>query len=128
MRAQWRYEPRIRHWVLAEWTEAGDPAVEYGTAAAASLTAIPPAVRRYVQDKMQDQHGSLPPAKVFDGPPGEQLTLTCAACWAVSYDPGAASSRRCPSCGHLEDAEAETAAANVPVQRAGDDQPAEAER
>lgn len=115
MRAAWRYAETIRHWVLAEWTEAGEPAPEYGTVAAASLTAIPAAVRPRVATAMLEQHGLQPPARVFDGPPGEQLTLTCEACWAVSYDPGAASSRKCPSCGHLE------GAAVVPQQRTDED-------
>lgn len=104
MRAEWRYAETIRHWVLAEWTGAGEPAVEYGTASAGSLTAIPVALRQRIAGTMLEQHGLRPPARVFDGPAGEPVTLTCEACWAVSYDPGAASSRTCPSCGHLEGA------------------------
>lgn len=111
MRAQWRYSGEIRHWVLAEWSEAGEPSVEYGTAAAGSLTAIPPRARERVGLAMRDQHGVAPPARVFDGAPGEQRTLTCAVCWAVSFDPGAVSSRKCPSCGCLEG----EAPAEVPV-------------
>jgi hypothetical protein len=125
MRAEWRYAPTIRHWVLAEWTEAGEPATEYGTAAAGSLTAIPVQLRQRIAGTMLEQHGIRPPAAVFDGDPAEPVTLTCGACWAVSYDAGAASSRKCPSCGHAE-GEA-PAAAVVPALRVGDDQGAEAE-
>lgn len=106
MRAQWRYAPSTRRWVLAEWNQAGEPVVEYGGAAASSLTAISPALRARVAEAMLEQDGIRPPAYVFDGAPGEPVTLTCGSCWAVSFDPERAASRVCGSCGHAEGAAA----------------------
>jgi hypothetical protein len=124
VKARWAYWPGTGEWMLAAWSPDGEPTDVMGSASASSLTAIPPAARRLVQDKMQDHHGTLPPAYVFDGAPGAQLTLTCGACWAVSYDQEAAISRRCPSCGTAE-AEVKPPALRLPRQRIADDQPAE---
>jgi hypothetical protein len=128
---RWAYWADTGEWMLAAWSPAGEPTDVFGSASASSLTAIPPAVRRLVQDRMQDQHGTLPPAGVFDGPPDARLTMTCGACWAVSYDREAASSRRCPTCGVAE-GDVPAPALRLPRQRIADDQPdaegAEAER
>lgn len=113
MRAEWRYAPEARSWVLAVWTADGAPGDLLGSAAAASLTAIPPKVREHVAEAMWHEHGIRPPAAVFDGPPGEEVTFTCPGCWAVSFDPGRARSRVCGSCPGV-------VAVPVPAQRAGE--------
>lgn len=112
MRAEWRYAGETGEWVLAEWAPDGAPLEVFGSAAASSLTAVNPRLRERVADAMLEHHGIRPPAEVFDGPPGERVTLTCPACWAVSFDPERARSRVCGACG--------AAAVRVPRQRDGD--------
>lgn len=98
MRARWEHEPRTGEWVLATWTEGGDPIEVYGTLSASSLTAVPAKARQTVAERIQEQHGMLPPARVFDGRPGEQVSLTCGLCWGVSFGEHDAKERYCPTC------------------------------
>lgn len=98
VKAEWRYHPERGEWMLAQWTPAGEPTDVFGGASATSLTAIAPALRQRISMSMLEQHGIRPPACVFDGPPGDEITLTCPACWAVSYDPERARSRVCGNC------------------------------
>lgn len=98
VKAEWRYVPLTREWVLSEWAKDGAPVDVLGSVSATSLTAIAPALRQRISMSMLEQHGIRPPACVFDGPPGEEITLTCPACWSVSYDPERARSRVCGNC------------------------------
>lgn len=102
MREGWRYAKTIGHWVLAEWSDAGDPVRQFAMSPAARLTAVAARARRSVAEALLREGGIEPPAFVFDGPPDARVTLTCQACWHVSYAADAVSSRRCPACGHAE--------------------------
>lgn len=99
MRAQWRYAEQTREWVLATWAEDGAPLEVYGSAAAGSLTAIAPQLRDRVAEAMRQQHGIRPPAEVFDGEPGAEVTMTCPACWRVTWAVEAARARVCAFAG-----------------------------
>jgi hypothetical protein len=99
VKARWEYEPRTREWVLATWTPDGDPIEVFGAMPAGALTAIPAAVRRRVAEAAQERYGKMPPARVFDGPPGEQVSMTCPLCWSVSsWNPSDAGERYCGRC------------------------------
>lgn len=98
MKARWEYEARTGEWVLATWTEAGDPVDVFGTLSASSLTAVPAKARQTVAERIQQQHGKMPPARVFDGPTDRQVSLTCAICWGVSFSEHDAKERFCPTC------------------------------
>lgn len=117
MRARWRYWAGTGEWMLAEWTPAGEPTEVLGAAGASSLTAIAPQLRARVAEAMLEQHGIQPPAEVFDGPPGEEITMTCPVCWHVSWDAGDARARRCARAGD------HPVGPVVPAQRAGEPGP-----
>jgi hypothetical protein len=119
MREGWRYVPDIRHWVLGDWSPEGVPVRQYASVPAGSLAAVAVRGRRHVAEAMLRESGIEPPAVVFDGAPGEQASLTCGACWAVSFAAEAVASRVCPSCGHAEAEDAAVvAAAAVPPAEA----------
>lgn len=116
MTAQWRYSDETREWVLAQWTADGLPVEVLGVAGASTLTAVNPALRERVVVAMLEHHGIRPPAYVFDGPPGEELTMTCPRCWRVSWNPNYARNRYCGACHVFPEGSL------VPAQRAGDAQ------
>lgn len=101
MTPAWGYLEGAASWVLGVWSPAGElveAVAEDALVVAASLTAVAPRNRLLVAEAMQDRHGVMPAAEVFDGPPAARVSLTCPACWRVSFDPAAARSRVCPVC------------------------------
>ena len=98
MKARWEYDERVQGWVLAIWAADGVPTDVLGTMPAGTLTAIPARTRKAVAEAAQRQHGVMPPARVFDGPPGAQVSMTCGVCWSVSFNPNDARERYCGHC------------------------------
>jgi hypothetical protein len=95
----WGYRPATCEWVLGRWTPEGVVTDEISTVGAETLTSVPPRARRTVAEAMQQQCGVVPPARMFDGPPHEQTSMTCPVCWAVSFDAGDVRERFCGHCG-----------------------------
>jgi hypothetical protein len=98
LRAEWRYSPTAGEWVVGTWREDGEPDEVFGMVSPVTLTTIPVRVRRAVAETLRRQYGVPAPAAVFDGPPGEQMSMTCPACWSVSFNAGDARERYCGAC------------------------------
>jgi hypothetical protein len=114
LRAEWRYSPDIRQWVVGTWQGDDVPEDVFGTVAPATLTSAGPGARKAMAEALYRAYGVRPPARVFDGPPGEQSSMTCPVCWRVSFAAKDVRERYCGHC-HAWPESAQAAAGDPPA-------------